>query len=400
MMKIAYICTDLGVPVFGCKGCSIHVQEVIRAFINQGADVTLFTPRPGGATPLDLQGVTLIQLPRRTSMDARHREIFALDLNEKTAEEIAQAGPFDMIYERYSLWGYSAMEFAKSQNIPGILEVNAPLIEEQSRHRELFNLAEAEQTTRRAFAAASALAAVSNEVASYLDGYHEAHGRVHVISNGVNLSRFKSSSVPESGEVFTIGFVGTLKPWHGLDNLIEAFVLLHRNQPSARLLIVGDGPKRDHLESALKSYGLADAAHFTGAVVPDQVPKLLAKMDVAVAPYPESQAFYFSPLKVLEYMAAGLPVVASCIGQITSLIQHDYDGILCPPGEPTALAQALEQLMLSPVLCQALGREARRTVEQSHGWHSVTQRIFKLANVTNNMRPTQQAHQVDLNGTL
>jgi len=392
-MKIAYICADLGVPVFGYKGCSIHVQEVIRAFLNQGAEVTLFARHFGGEAPADFQDVTLVQLPSGASEDSRQREAFAIELNGKTAEAIAQAGPFNMIYERYSLWSFAAMEFAKAQALPGVLEVNAPLIEEQDRHRKLFNVAKAERTTQRAFAAASVLAAVSNEIADYLKTFNKTHGRVHVISNGVNLTRFQSTPITESGEVFTIGFVGTLKPWHGVDNLIVAFVHLYRNHLGIRLLIVGDGPKREELEKSLQSHGLAHAAHFTGAVSPDQVPELLAAMDVAVAPYPDSQDFYFSPLKVLEYMAAGLPVVASRIGQLTALIRHGHNGILCPPGQPLALAQELEELMLNPALRQTLGSEARRTVEQSHSWNSVTQKIFKLAGIrsrTTTIHPSSQ----------
>ena len=121
-------------------------------------------------------------------------------------------------------------------------------------------------------------------------------------------------------------------------------------------------------------------------------------MDVAVAPYPHSPDFYFSPLKVLEYMAAGLPVIASRIGQLTSLIQHGRNGILCPPGQPAALATALEQLMMNPALRQTLGNEARRTVEQSHSWHSVTQRILKLAGIMA-PEPAQQISQTNLSGT-
>ncbi len=394
-MKIAYICADFGVPVFGYKGCSIHVQEVVRAFLNQGADMTLFTPRAGGKPPSDLQGVTLIQLPAAASKDPRQREIFSQNLNKHIATALAKAGPFDMIYERYSLWSHAAMEFAQTHALPGILEVNAPLIEEQSRHRQLFNRAEAEHKSRRAFAAASTLVAVSDQVANYLDTYSETCGRIHTISNGVNPARFQWPPAPRSGGDFTIGFVGTLKPWHGLDGLLEAFVLLHRSHSRARLLIVGDGPKRDDLEETLKSHGLADFAHFTGAVAPDRVPALLAAMDVAVAPYPHSPDFYFSPLKVLEYMAAGLPVIASRIGQLTSLIQHGRNGILCPPGQPAALAEALEQLMTNPALRQILGNEARRTVVQCHSWHSVTQRILKLAGITT-PKPQQQISQTRL----
>jgi glycosyltransferase involved in cell wall biosynthesis len=102
-------------------------------------------------------------------------------------------------------------------------------------------------------------------------------------------------------------------------------------------------------------------------------------MDVAVAPYPPQANFYFSPLKVYEYMAAGLPVVASCIGQLAELIRDGINGLLCPPGDPVALAEALERLRQEPGLRASLGRAARATAHRNYTWRAVAQRIFRLA---------------------
>ncbi len=96
--------------------------------------------------------------------------------------------------------------------------------------------------------------------------------------------------------------------------MVEAFALLHARQPHTRLLIVGDGPEFEKLVADVTVRGLANATHFTGSVPSGEVAGLLAAMDVAVAPYPNLPQFYFSPLKVYEYMAGGLPVVASRIG--------------------------------------------------------------------------------------
>ena len=131
-MRIAYICADPGIPVFGQKGCSIHVQEVMRAFRQQGATVELFALRWGDGIPADLADVTRHHLPPVPKGDAGVREQVALAINPELQTQLARKGPFDLIYERYSLWSYSALEFAQIQGIPGILEVNAPLIEEQA----------------------------------------------------------------------------------------------------------------------------------------------------------------------------------------------------------------------------------------------------------------------------
>jgi glycosyltransferase involved in cell wall biosynthesis len=276
MIRIAYICADPGIPVFGQKGCSIHVQEVIRAFRQQGATVELFAVRWGDEPPADLADLKTHRLPPVPKGEPGLREQVALAINPDLQTELELNGPFDLIYERYSLWSYSAMEFAQAQAIPGILEVNAPLIEEQAEHRGLVHREQAERVADRVFRAASAIVAVSEEVKAYLSRWGITD-KVQVISNGVNHRRFAVSvdlAIPKQPDTFTVGFVGSLKPWHGLSHLVNAFAQLHQRVPQSRLLIVGDGPQRDSLQAALAQRDLLPVTHLTGAVSPAELFRL------------------------------------------------------------------------------------------------------------------------------
>jgi glycosyltransferase involved in cell wall biosynthesis len=383
-MRIAYVSADLGVPVFGRKGCSNHAQEVLRALVRQGAQVDLFTTSGEGSPYAGLEAVRLHQLSRPPKGDPAAREQAALAGNEELRARLEQEGPFDFVYERYSLWSFAAMEFAHQMGLPGLLEVNAPLIEEQAEYRVLVDRAGAERAAGRVFGAASALLSVSDEVAAYLERFPPARGKIHVVANGVDPARFPEDltpALPAPEGVFTIGFVGTLKAWHGVSVLVEAFSLLHARQPFTRLLIVGDGPELERLQADIAARGLRDVSCFTGSVGVGEVPALLASMDVAVAPYPKLAHFYFSPLKVYEYMAGSVPVVASRIGQLEKLIQSEVNGLLVPPGDPAALAEALGQLQADPALRRALGRNGRATVMKNHTWDAVVQRILRLAGV-------------------
>src|SRR5262249_29646448 len=134
-MRIAYVCADLGVPVFGRKGCSIHVQEVVRALSEQGACVELFARRLDGEPPPGLETIPLHALPASPKGDHTLREQAALRANDDVRALLEQEGPFDLVYERYSLWSFAAMEYARASGTPGLLEVNAPLIAEQAEHR-------------------------------------------------------------------------------------------------------------------------------------------------------------------------------------------------------------------------------------------------------------------------
>jgi hypothetical protein len=168
-MRIAYICADPGVPVFGQKGCSIHVQEVIRSLLRQGVQVELFATRLGGDPPAGLETVTVHQLPAIPKGEQAAREQAALSANLDLRLALEQEAPFDLVYERYSLWSFTAMEYAQAVGIPGLLEVNAPLIEEQEKHRGLCDRASAQRVAERVFSAATALIAVSEEIKTYLE---------------------------------------------------------------------------------------------------------------------------------------------------------------------------------------------------------------------------------------
>jgi glycosyltransferase involved in cell wall biosynthesis len=381
-MRVAYICADQGIPVFGRKGCSIHVQEVVRALIDLGAEVDLFTPRNEGEPLPGLESVQLHPLPVTAHKNPAAREQAALRANRDLREALERQGPFDLVYERYSLWSHQGMDYAQSKRVPGVLEINAPLIDEQALHRVLVDRPQAEWVAHRAFGNATALIAVSQEVATYLRQYPHAEERVHVVPNGVNPDRFPKDlppSRPSAPGMFTVGFVGTLKPWHGLETLVAAFDRLHDIDRAVRLLVVGDGPERCRLEENLSVGGLQHAVQFTGSVPPAEVPGLLASMEVAVAPYPNLSDFYFSPLKVYEYMAAGCAIVASRIGQLDGLIEHGVSGLLCSPGDPHELAGALLQLRSEPSLRDRLGQAARAKVRQAHTWDATTRRILQLA---------------------
>jgi glycosyltransferase involved in cell wall biosynthesis len=383
-MRLAYICMDMGVPILGRKGCSIHVQEVVRALGRAGVEVDLFATRIEGDCPAGWGHVRLHEIPIVGIGGRAERERTGFAANDRLTAALEYEGPFDLVYERYSLWSYAGMEFARALEVPGLLEVNAPLIEEQVEFRGLIHRALAEEGAERTFNAASALIAVSEEVGDYLKRFPGTQEKIKIVPNGVDPERIKQGLTPAWPDVpgyFTVGFVGSLKPWHGLSILVEAFHQLYQEEPKCRLLIVGEGPERPNLDQEILRRGMEKSTFFTGAVSPDQVPRWLASMDVAVAPYPRLARFYFSPLKVFEYMAAGLPVVASDVGQIRQVIEHEFNGLLVPAGVSPALAGALARLRDAPEMRLRLGQEARRTVLRKHTWDQVVGRLLEIARI-------------------
>lgn len=277
------------------------------------------------------------------------------------------------------------MRAARQLGIHSILEVNSPLIEEQIKHREIENLDLAKKIRNEAFSNAATIITVSDEVARYvckhLDDSEKA--KVHVVPNGVDVDRFcPSHFAQDSNREFTIGFLGTLKPWHGLESLLTAFEMVTKVKPNAKLRIIGDGPLRKELQDRIQNDcpQLKNQIDWVGAVDPREVPRELSKLDVAVAPYLDVNDFYFSPLKVYEYMAAGRAVVASEIGQISSLIVDNVNGCVYPAGDVKRLASLLIELAYDPERRSRLGLAARGCVEERHSWNSVLASILSCVN--------------------
>lgn len=392
-MRVAYVCTDPGVPVFGRKGASVHVQAVISALIRRGAEVALLATRLGGASPSHLEDVRVHPLPMERGRDTAGNEAAAQYADAAVApvlDALHAEAPIDLVYERYSLWGRTATTWARRHDVPSLLEVNAPLIDEQATHRMLDDRAGAEAVAGQSFRAASAVVCVSDRVADWVRSRSADPSRVHTIGNGVDTARVRPSGrppTPVTGTPFTVGFVGTLKPWHGVETLLEAVGILHAADRSYRLLLVGDGPQADRLREQADRAGLSHAIRLTGSVDPGEVPGLLHRMDVAVAPYPALEGFYFSPLKVTEYLAAGLPTVASGVGQLTEILDQGRAGVLVPPGDPAALAAAISELRADPARRSELASIGRARAVGHYEWSGVVAGALALVDLDHDRVP-------------
>ena len=367
-MHIAYVCLDPGIPVFGTKGASVHIQEVVREYRRRGHDVTVYATRRGSDVPDDLAELRIVDVPI-TTRDEEERER-AQQAASASVSDMVRAGGYDLVYERYSLFSTVIAECG----VPGILEVNAPLIDEQRTHRVLVDEQAADAALQEQVQAALATICVSDPVRDWVIARTEGT-RVFTVPNGVNVHRITPQ--PESPGTPVVTFVGTLKPWHGVDVLLHARAQAHKDW---KLRIIGDGPMRAELDDLARSLGID--VDFRGAVAPDAIPQHMAGTAIGVAPYPAMDTDsdqYFSPLKVYEYMAAGLPVVASRVGQLPEIMGES--AYLVPPSDPEALAEALDALVANPVERARVGSDNRRQAEREHSWTGTVDHILAHAGV-------------------
>ena len=388
-MRIAYLCADLGVPVCGNKGASIHVRELSRALQEQGHEVVVVCARLGGSRPHGFD-VPLVEVPReqggRDLSDRSLRaEAYVSTLAARVLPRLREFAP-DVVYERYALNGTAGLTLAGALGIPHVLEVNAPIVDEEVAHRGLRHADGARKQERAILGRADRVVAVSRELERWLVELGVDEERITVVANAVDPRRFEVTAEERAEARRRLGvngtpvvaFAGTLKPWHDPTILVRAVGLLRERGVAPRLLIVGDGPQRTAVEELAGELGVSSMVTVTGAVAHDEVPAYLGAADVATVTYHPDTGRYFSPLKLFEYLAAGLPVVAAELGEIPHCVRAET-GLLYPPGDAEALAEGLATLIADRERAVALGENGREHVVRHHTWAANARAVVELA---------------------
>jgi glycosyltransferase involved in cell wall biosynthesis len=221
---------------------------------------------------------------------------------------------------------------------------------------------------------------VSDALFPYAIAHGARPGRVRVLPNGVDTDAFTPPPIDRDADHPTgpvrFGFVGSFKAWHGCDLLLEATLMARDRHADLELLLVGEGPQRAALEEVAGHLGLAANVRFLGARGHQEIPAFLHGLDVAVAPAPAGIDYYFSPLKVWEYAAAGRAIIAPRAGQVAERLRHAEDAWLVEPGSPAELAAAMMELAGNPELRRRLGDAAGARARAEFSWSRVARRLL------------------------
>jgi glycosyltransferase involved in cell wall biosynthesis len=196
------------------------------------------------------------------------------------------------------------------------------------------------------------------------------HSRLGVIPNGVDLRRFSAATAPSSWSgPTTVATLANLRPEKGLGQLVDAAAIVTRKAPRARFVIWGDGPLRGDLEARVRALGLTGTLELRGAT---RDPETALK---------QSHVFVLPSLSeacsnvVLEAMATGLPVVGTRVGGTPALVDDQRTGLLVPPGDAPALAQAILRILEAPALATEMGARGRARALAEFGMDRMHERI-------------------------
>lgn len=378
-MRILYHHRTLG---DGAEG--IHVAEMVRAFRNLGHEVRVLA-LIGESTDVRARA------QRRWARVATLMPGFAYELGEiaynvrgyvSLAKAVKAFMP-DFIYDRYVSYNYSAVAVGRRYDIPVFMEVNSPYsYQRQTFDETLYFKRLLRFFERKTCRDATRVIAVSTPLRRILVSLGVPEERVIVMPNGTDPDLFRpdldGSIVRQRLGIdrkVVIGFTGILRPWHGLDLLMQAFEAVSNARDDLHLLIIGDGPIKGSLDQMAAGRGLAGKVTITGRVTHADVRSFVAAMDVAVSPRATP---YASPMKILEYMAMGKAIIAPDMENIRDILTHGREAILFRPEDRTALESGLAMLLGDRALRARLGAAARRKIETERTWSHNASAVIDL----------------------
>ena len=294
----------------------------------------------------------------------------------------------EAVMERYYNFGGEGVRAAHARGIPSLLEVNSPIKDHPGSLKSAFDRAILlrplarirNELVRKASAVVTPLPTIVPEDVPV--------EKIHRVHWGANVERFrpdvarKRLPIPEKAKV--VVFSGSFRSWHGADLLVRAASRVLSHDPEAFFLFVGAGPTWEETRLLAQRLGIESAVLFTGPVAYDEMPSYLRVARVGVAPYEPSRlgqmrlGFYWSPLKIFEYMATALPVVSLDVAPIAEIVRPDQEGLLVAEGDEKALAATIARLLADPVRARSMGQAGRERVVAHFSWQRHCEQLERI----------------------
>jgi glycosyltransferase involved in cell wall biosynthesis len=292
----------------------------------------------------------------------------------------------ELLLTVYSYYNFSALMAARLRHLPFVLFIEAPLEYEYNllfshycryphlgRWLEGLNVRGARQVI-----------CVSDVLKGYLLRYGVPAHKIHVVPNGVDQELFAPRDPDQELQArwglhnrLVIGYLGSYEFFMDLPRFFSMAQRICAAHSQAVFLMVGEGRLGGKMRQSAVDCGLEDRFVFPGTIPHAEVPRYLSIMDVAICPYKEDYLFYNSPMKLLEYLAAGKLVLAPALGQIKELVMDGYNGMLYEPGDPDALERKFQEAIGSEMLPE-MRRNARKTIERNWTWDLQAVRIARV----------------------
>lgn len=372
------------------SGGVLHQSALVKHMLRAGHQVTLLAPATGNFANL-AEEIRPHLVATKTWRGIGIPPVFdTLVQLREIVRQIKKNKP-DVIYMRSNLFTLTIGILGRVCAVPVITEHNSwQAIERAYRGHSRILIAIERCLQSLDCRIASASRAVTAGIRDLLIESGCANSRIEVIGNGADPEAFKPIQREAALRRWNldpsfqyIGFIGSLTPWHGVHNSIEAMHLLLPQAPNIKLVIFGDGPDRSRLEQLVQRYSLGGCVKFFGAIPLSDANSAINCFDIALAPF--SRQLYekvgVATIKLGDYAAAGRPLIASDLPGIRELLSTGWP-VLVPPDDPRALADSIKQLFGDSEQLNARGVAARNAAEGPLNWNAITQQVIDLMQET------------------
>jgi glycosyltransferase involved in cell wall biosynthesis len=358
------------------KGAAVHIDAFVRGLSRAFGPLDLVTVAPVEDTPapVDFEEVTHHRLPAPGANLIERVLCFRAHLAAWWKGRRASVAHVRSVFE-----GYPIAKSKGSRCDRFVFEVNGlPSVELKYHYPAVADddelLRKLTAMERACLEEADLVVTVSQVTANYLTTRGVTRERIRVIPNGVDLDRFpyQTPTLCRADRPIQLLYAGTMSPWQGVRLAIEALALCRRDRPATLTLA---GPARPRQRSELTELsahlGVLDAVRWVGPVDREELARRHHESDVVLAPLTPGDRNLVQgccPLKVLEAMASGTPLVASDLPVVRELARAEVDALLVRPGSAKAIKDAVFRLADDPGLALQLSTTARAAVERGRTW--------------------------------
>lgn len=364
-------------PISG--GGVVVITDIINKFVELGNDVTVVTP------DLDWDGeqfnpkinskikVIRTETPSRTKIKVAARR--CQSNIKKKAIEIGKSHQFDFIFtifHPFHLVPKAAVEAAKELGIPSIVKVDDAIYEKASGIKSLQRKIEKMINGKTLRSGTKILVSNNDTKKIIINEYGVKSEKISIIPNGVNLSLFDITTVKNPKKIV---FAGAMYYHRGLDILLEAIPIVIKRIPDAKFILLGSGAEMNKLKKIVSKNKLENSVEFKGWIKRDKIPENIADASIGIGPLRLTEVTSRAlPIKVLEYMAVSLPIIAQKGTLPEDILENEKNGYFIE--NPNDLAEKIILLLNQPEKVENMGIQSLKMV-QKFSWNNIVNDIIK-----------------------
>ena len=379
----------------GAEGA--HIKGIVTAFRELGHHVTLTSIHNVDPTkPTPVNDTAQNDSTKKTSFKSkileitRHMPEFVFETLEvlynlialrQIRREIKQQKP-TLIYERYSLFMFASVWYAKRRGIPLILEVNDSALVE--RVRKLLFKSLACKIEQWIFRNASGLVFISGYFQNLATSHYSNIAASVVSPNAADTNVFNPEKYDSQqakahyglSNKTVCGFAGAFHHWHGIDWFVEDCLSELKNHPNLVLFLVGDGPRHQFIETLAAENDLSEQIVMPGRLAHDDIPRAIAAMDFGIIPDSND---YGSPMKLFEFMAMGKGMLVPSFAPIEEVVTNNHNSWLFHKRDRQDCIKRFFEISTDHAMQQQVGQNAIEYIETQRQWRHNVEQIIKLA---------------------